>query len=130
MKDMKGIRERYSRDTLSIRLGGLAANLARIKSFSEDPNHREIVESLLDESKFFIEWIAVDAAVDKAAELVELQIQLAQWQLHWADIWADIVKRMKVAEQAHHWSKRVLDMSGLLCKQRTCITKSDLAHQP
>ena len=55
MKDWKAIRERYLRDTLPLRLGGLAANLARIKSFSDHPDHYDVVENLLNESKFFIE---------------------------------------------------------------------------
>jgi len=114
MKDWNAIRERYLRDKLPIRLGGLAANLARIRSFSDHPGHREAVESLLDESKLFIEWTAADAEANTAAELVELQIQLAQWQRRWAHIWVDDLQRIAVAEQAHRWSKRVLDMSGLL----------------
>lgn len=56
MKDWSIIRECYLRDELPTRLGGLAANLARIKSFSSHPADRELVESLLEESKFFIEW--------------------------------------------------------------------------
>lgn len=114
MKDWTAIRERYLRDKLPVRLGGLAANLARIKSFSDHPDHYKAVESLLDESKFFIEWTAPEAEVNTAAELVELQIQLAQWHRRWADIWADTQQRMNVAEQMQHWSRRVLDMSGLL----------------
>ena len=114
MKDWTDIRERYLRDKLPVRLGGLAANLARIKSFSDHPDHCKAVESLLDESKFFIEWTAADADVNTAAALVELQVQLAQWQRSWADIWTNTLQRMKVAEQMQHWSRRVLDMSGLL----------------
>ncbi len=55
MKDWTAIRDRYLRDEFPVRLGGLAANLARIKSFSDHPDHRDAVESLLEESKFFIE---------------------------------------------------------------------------
>jgi hypothetical protein len=36
MKDWTTIRDRYLHDALPIRLGGLAANLARIKSFSDE----------------------------------------------------------------------------------------------
>jgi hypothetical protein len=75
MKDRNVIQERYLCDELSIRLGGLAANLARVKSFSDHPDHRDIVESLLDESKFFIEWTALDAEPELQADLVELQIR-------------------------------------------------------
>jgi hypothetical protein len=53
-----------------IRLGGLAANLTRIKSFSDHPDHRDVIESLLDESKFFIEWRAPETEIDLQVELV------------------------------------------------------------
>jgi hypothetical protein len=114
IKDWTVIRERYLRDALPVRLGGLATNLARIKSFSSHVANREVVESLFDESKLFIEWTAADAEVNVAAELVELQVQLALWQRNWANIWADAAQRMKVVEQARVWSERVLNMSGLL----------------
>jgi len=114
MKNRTAIQERYLRDPLPIRLGGLAANLARVESFSNHLDHGEVVERLLDESKYFIEWTAPDANLQLQAELVELQRQLAQWQHTWKDIWADPIKRTAVAEQAGAWSKRVLDRSGLL----------------
>jgi len=114
MRDWTVIQEWYVRDELPIRLGGLAANLARIKSFSSPTANREAVEGLIDENKFLIEWTAPEADIDTAAELVELQIQLAVWQRSWASIWADTVQRMQVAEQSRIWSERVLDMSGLL----------------
>ena len=72
MKDWTTIRDRYLRDTLPIRLGGLAANLARIKSFSHNIANYKVIESLLEESKFFIEWTANATEVNTAAELVEL----------------------------------------------------------
>jgi len=104
------IQERFIRDGLPVRLGGLAANLARIKSFSNHPDHQEVVASMLNESKFFIEWAAPDAELDTQAILVELQLQIAQWQCRWADP----ARRKAMAEQAGEWSKRVLEMSGLL----------------
>jgi hypothetical protein len=114
MKDWASIRERYLRDDLSIRLGGLAANLGRIKSFSAHDTSREAVESLIDESKFFIEWSAPEAESHTAAELVELQVQMARWQHNWAKIWFDSAQRNLMAEQSSTWSKRVLELSGLL----------------
>jgi hypothetical protein len=99
---------------LPVRLGGLAANLARIKSFSDHPDHHNVIESLLNESKFLIEWTAPDAGLDTQVALVELQLQLARWQRAWAEIWTDPVRRATVAEQAGVWSERVLEMSGLL----------------
>ena len=119
MKNWTAIQERSLRETVSNRLGELAANLARIKSFANNDLNRDAVASLIEESKFFIEWTAVDAGIDQAAELVELQIQLARWQLGWLNIWADNAQRMKVAEQAQVWSDRVLEMSGLLSESVT-----------
>jgi len=114
MKDWNQIRERYLRDDLPVRLGGLAANLSRIKSFSANEASREVVESLIDESKMFIEWTAAQAEINTAEKLVELQIQLALWQLQWLKIWPDKLKRAQVAEQSSAWSKHVLELSGLL----------------
>lgn len=115
MRDYRVIQERYVRDGLPIRLGGLAANLARIKSFSGHAENREAVEGPIDESKLFIEWTAPEAAIETAAELAELQLQLAAWQRSWMSIWSDTLQRMQVAEQSGKWSERILNMSGLLC---------------
>jgi len=114
MKDWTAKRERYLRESVPTRLGELAASLARIRSFSNNELNRDAVVYLIKESKFFIEWTAIDAGIDQAAELVELQVQLAHWQLNWSTIWADDAQRKKVADQAKVWSDRVLKMSGLL----------------
>jgi hypothetical protein len=114
MKNQTAIRERYLRDGLPVRLGGLAANLARIKSFSDHPDHGNIIESLLEESKFFIEWTILEAELEIQPVLVSLQIQLALWQYRWKDIWVDPIHRSAVADQAWEWSERILTISGLL----------------
>ena len=114
MKDWIVIRERYLHDSLPVRLGGLAANLSRIKSFAAQDASRDAVESMLDESKHFIEWTAAEAEIQIAAQLVELQVQLARWQLTWTKTWSDPLQRRQLAEQSAAWSKRVLEMSGLL----------------
>jgi SNF2 family DNA or RNA helicase len=114
MRDWNVLKERYLRDELPIRLGNLASNLARIKSRSQNAANCELVESLLQESKLFIEWTAQDAELEIAAELVELQVQLARWQYRWVGIWENAEQRIQIAEQAHVWSERVLNLSGLL----------------
>lgn len=114
MKDPTAIRERYLRDTLPTRLGGLAANLGRIRSFAAHGASDAVVESLIEESKHFIEWTTGDADIDTAAELVELQIELAAWQLIWPRTrnWAAL--RERLVERAGFWAERVLVMSGVL----------------
>ena len=114
MKDWTQIRERYLRDDLPVRLGGLAANLSRIKSFSANEASHAVLESLIDESKMFIEWTAAQAEVNTAEKLVDIQVQLALWQLQWKTIWPDASRRSEVAKQADIWSKQVLELSGLL----------------
>ena len=84
MKDWTAIKERFMNDPLPVRLGGLAANLSRIKSFSANENSRETVASLIDESKMFIEWTAAQAEINTAAMRVDVQVQLALWQIHLA----------------------------------------------
>lgn len=68
MKDWSVIQKRYLRDELPIRLGGIAANLSRVKSFATHDANREAAASLLEESKFFIEWTAGEADINTAAE--------------------------------------------------------------
>lgn len=114
MRDWHRLKSRYLRDELSIRLGNLASNLARIKSRCQDPGNSEIIEGLLQESKLFIEWTAKDAEIEIAAELAELQVQLACWQYCWERIWQDEEQRSTFAEQIKIWSAKVLNMSGLL----------------
>jgi len=58
MKNLEKRRFRYLQDPTPVRLGGLAANLARIASFSKYADHREVVDPILQETKWFIEWIA------------------------------------------------------------------------
>jgi len=114
MKKWYTLKERYLRDELPIPLGNLASNLARIKSRSQNAPNGELIENLLQESKLFIEWTAQDAEIEIAAELVELQIQLACWQYSWARIWEDAGQRMRLAQETKIWSEKVLNMSGLL----------------
>lgn len=114
MKDYTAIRERYLRDDISIRLGGLAANLSRIKSFANNENNKVLVESLIDESKHFIEWTAHEAEIETAAQLVELQVQLALLQIKLNNLWLEPEQRKIISEKSNEWSQQVLIASGLL----------------
>lgn len=114
MRDWAPIRERYLKDELSVRLGGLATNLGRVRSFGAQSSSGEVVRSLLDESAHFIEWTAPEASIHVAAELVELQIELARWRRAWADVWSNTERREDLARRAGFWSQRLLELSGLL----------------
>ncbi len=82
---MEKLRERFLRDSLPRRLGGLAATLGRISSSarnSTDPNH---VANLLDEAKHLIEWTAAETEPETAAELVQMQTMITLWQRAWEE---------------------------------------------
>ena len=114
MRDLTAKRERFMRDPLPIRLGGVAANLARVESFSTHDALRDAVGRLMLESSHFIEWTTAEADLKVKAELTELQRQLSEWQDTLADVWADPEKRASIAREAGKWSQRVLAASGLL----------------
>jgi len=114
MNNLEIIRDRYRQDALSIRLGGLAANLARAGSFSNNPANRDVVHGLIEESKYFIEWSAAETDSEVATQLVEWQVQLARWQQNWPTMWSEPSFRDQFSRQVRSWSEKVLEISGLL----------------
>lgn len=103
-----GIRERYLRDPLPVRLGGLAADLARIASFSENPRNHAAVASLLEEGAYFAEWAAPDAPPEVQEVLADVQLHLAIWRRHWLDGRPD----SSMPAEAERWSDRLMELSG------------------
>jgi len=114
MNNLEERQARYLKDSVQIRLGGLAANLSRIGSFARNFANKDAVNSLLEESKYFIEWTAAETGAVKATELIELQITLARWQVNWDGIWSDEATRLQIGTKAQELSKRVLISAGLL----------------
>lgn len=106
----EAIRDRYLRDPLPIRLGGLASDLARIASFADDFVSRDAVTSVMEEGKHFAEWAAPEAPLDIQALLAEVQISLAVWQRRWLAGQRDPLMRT----EAQRWSEQLLELSGLL----------------
>jgi hypothetical protein len=113
MADWEKVRERYLRDDIAVRLGGLAANLLRISSYADRPEHEQVVSRLIRESALFIEWTAGDIDTERLAQLSGLQRELSGWSRHWSAVWEAPGSRAELAQKAGEWSKRVLDMSGL-----------------
>jgi len=114
MKNVEEIRKRYLKDELPVRLGGIAANLARMNSFSSNDSHLEVIESLLDESKYFIEWTVKDTPGEIQGFLIQIQIQLALWQVQLIRIWTDNKNRQSFADRVNRWSQELLKLSGLM----------------
>lgn len=114
MKKLDKLRSRYLKDPIPVRLGGLAANLSRVSSFSKNEDHQKVVSTILEESKWFIEWTAADLRTEEIAELVKLQIQMAIWDRQSYNKWRDDNWRSELVAKSKRWSQSILQMSGLL----------------
>jgi hypothetical protein len=114
MKNLDSKRARYLRDPLPIRLGGLAANLARIASLARHDISNAAIEAMFEESLYFVEWTAADAEPEVAAELVDIQLMIGLWRRVWPEVQANKAQRTLLSVQAKKWADHVLDYSGLL----------------
>ena len=114
MKNRDRIRERFLRDDLPLRLGGLAADLERIASSARRPGGADRVSEMLEESQYFIEWTAAETPIEVAAELVDMQLMIALWRGAWPEAQHSASQRLLLSVQAHQWMHRVLGFSGLI----------------
>ena len=108
------IMERFLQFNNSLRLGSLAANLARIYSFTTKLNYKDGVETMLDESKFFIDWMAKDSDMDTRIYLLGLQRQLAVWRFNLSKLWDSEEKKNEMADCAKKYSDEIIVKSRLL----------------
>ncbi|HSG45779.1 MAG TPA: hypothetical protein VLA72_21765 [Anaerolineales bacterium] len=113
MKNKEKLRERFLRDPLPRRLGGLAATLGRISSSARKSSDPNIVANLLDEAKHLIEWTAAEAEPETAAELVQMQTMITLWQRAWKESSKVPNQRLLLSVQAKDWSDKAIDFSGL-----------------
>jgi hypothetical protein len=113
MIDKERQRERFMRDPLPRRLGGLAATLGRIASSARKSSDPTIVSDLLDEARRLIEWTAGETEPEIAAELVRIQIFLTVWQKAWETASQNPHERLLLSLQAKDWSDKAVDFSGL-----------------
>ena len=119
MLNMETIKSRYMQDGLDKRLGGIAANLTRIASFSVNPQNWEAVQTMLEETEFFIEWAVPDAPLNVQVFLVEVQVQMSLWHRNWPMIYSKIQNR----ENLQQWSRLVSEKVLMLARE-TCATSS------
>ena len=114
MTNKEKLRERFLRDPLPRRLGGLAATLGRISSSARRSTDPSIVSNLLDEAKHFIEWTAADTEPETAAELVQMQTMISLWQRAWTEASQNPKQRLLLSVQAKDWSDKTIGFSGLV----------------
>ncbi|GAB4483975.1 MAG: hypothetical protein OHK0031_07780 [Anaerolineales bacterium] len=114
MMDKEKLRQRFLRDALPLRLGGLSATCARISSSARESLPPQVICQLLDEARYFIEWTAAEAEPEIAAELVQMQRLMTLWRTSWPQSGLQKSQRVLLAAQAKDWSDKALQFSGLL----------------
>jgi hypothetical protein len=114
MKNKQKLHERFMRDPIPQRLGGLAATLGRISSSARGSTNPMQVANLLEEAKYLIEWTAADTDPEIAAELVSIQRLIVLWQKAWEKTAATSEQRVLLAIQAKYWSDQIVEFSGLI----------------
>jgi len=108
------LHERFLRDSLPRRLGGLAATLGRVSSSARKTADVTTIINLLEEARYLIEWTAADAEPETASELVSMQRLLTLWKKAWESDNQNKIQRTLLSVQAKQWSDRALELSGLL----------------
>jgi hypothetical protein len=111
--------EAFVLESIPVRLGKLATNLARIKSSMSDSKHEDVVKSLIRETMYFLEWIAPDLDIDNAFELASLGRFLTRWQFNWEQGWNNTDAKNQIIQELDIWSDSVLQMSTLLSVQQS-----------
>ena len=107
------LRQRFLRNPLPLRLGGLAATLGRISSSARNATDVALVEDLIDEARHLLEWTAGESEPEIAAELVHIQTLLTLWQGAWGTASQDSRQRTLLSGQAKNWSDKLVDFSGM-----------------
>ncbi len=111
MRDLSEIKACYLAQPPEQRLGYLAMNLARLRTLAKEAAASILIDNILYESKYLIEWTACEFDVETTAELVELQVQLARWQLTLNHCLTDNSRNQEFITQIGNWLKKVLQMS-------------------
>ena len=106
MKDLKRMRERFTRDASSVRMGNLASDLLRLSKWIQARHTDEAIVDLMREIAWLMEWCG-DLA---SPELADMQREICRWRR----IWPVEQSRSILAFRALQMSNRILDRSGLL----------------
>lgn len=101
---------RFMKDSIPVRLGGIASDLARLSGLAQtNSENRRLFQNVLNETKFFTEWTASDLNLDAQEKLLELQRSLSRWS------GGPFSKEQLslVQDEAKKWSQVILSTSGL-----------------
>jgi hypothetical protein len=98
------LKTQYLQVNRTTQFDSLALNLTRIQLLARSGSDELVVQHLVRESQFFIEWAVstIDLEIDLAlaTELVDLQRLLSRWKLGWPELWAREECRQEMATLA------------------------------
>lgn len=114
MNNLEQIKERYLKEPFDKKLGHLASDLFRINTFLTHNSNIKVIEDIVEESKFFIEWLAPEAPYNIQEFLSQMQSKLALWHYHLVQnkSMQDELRDLKTITVS--WSENLLELSGLL----------------
>ncbi|NEP10262.1 MAG: hypothetical protein F6K14_08590 [Symploca sp. SIO2C1] len=105
------LKTHYLQGNRESQLGNLALNLMRLHILVRQGSNDIVVQHLIRESQFFVEWtvptINLETDMQIATELLELQRSLSRWKLNWSEVWANEAEREQVATVAQQWCDRL-----------------------
>lgn len=114
MKNLKDVKDRYLKEPFQKRLGHLASDLLRISTFLENPKNIAVVNDIIEESKFFIEWLAPEAPPHVQEFLSDMQVKLVLCQYQILHHKESKKEKLALMSDAKKWSVKLLTFSGLL----------------
>ena len=106
MRDIRKMRERYLRDTESVRLGNLASSLLRLNHWLRNHHREDATIDLMREIAWLMEWCGDLALV----ELADMQREICRWRRIWPVEQARPILTFRALQMSH----RVLELSGLI----------------
>lgn len=106
MRDLKRMRQRFTQDVSSVRLGNLASNLLRLNKWILMRHNDKAIVDLMREIAWLMEWSGDIAS----AELADMQREICRWRR----LWPVEQERHILALRASQMSNQILEWSGLL----------------
>ena len=108
MMNIRALKERFDRDPVPLKWGGIASDLLRISTMAHAQKlDTDIFQNVLTETKFFTEWLAPHVRLEEQETLLSLQRTLSGISSAYPD-------PKDIENKTHAWSDKVLDISGLI----------------
>lgn len=107
------LKEQFLHEPATTQLSTLATKFAKIDTHVNNIENELLVHQLIDESRFFIDWIAPSLHdFELQYQLAQYQRQLTQWFHHWETTWVDPIQRRNIATETNRWLEQVWQISG------------------